>query len=112
MGYPQLDQSLPSFDEMMTLAAENPAAFNQFKQAMCKEMILSASEAMRERLEAQQSHIDRVISRCKNPDHTNVVLMNELTKQMVKFRAALESDGKEPPHSEAQIIPFTAKNFY
>lgn len=112
MGYPQLDQRLPSFDEMMALAAENPAAFNQFKQAMCKEMILSASEAMRERLEAQQSHIDRVISRCKNPDHTNVVLMNELTKQMVKFRAALESDGKEPPHSEAQIIPFTAKNFY
>ncbi|HAS6349611.1 DUF3135 domain-containing protein [Vibrio sp. IRLE0018] len=112
MGSLQTEQQLPSFDEMMALAAENPNAFNQFKQEMCHEMIQSASEAMRERLVAQQSHIDLVISRCKNPVHTNVVLMNELTKQMVKFREALDSDGSDTLNQDAQIIPFTPKTFY
>lgn len=108
----QTEQQLPSFDEMMALAAENPDAFEQFKQEMCDEMIQSASEAMKARLVAQQSHIDLVISRCKNPLHTNVVLMNELTKQMAKFRDALNSDGSELNTEDAQIIPFTPKHFY
>ncbi|EID4391292.1 DUF3135 domain-containing protein [Vibrio vulnificus] len=112
MGSLQTEQQLPSFDEMMALAAENPDAFNQFKQDMCQEMIQSASEAMRERLLAQQSHIDLVISRCKNPVHTNVVLMNELTKQMVKFREALDSDGSELQAPCAEVIPFAPKGFY
>ncbi|EOB3575016.1 DUF3135 domain-containing protein [Vibrio vulnificus] len=112
MGSLQTEQQLPSFDEMMALAAENPDAFNKFKQDMCQEMIQSASEAMRERLLAQQSHIDLVISRCKNPVHTNVVLMNELTKQMVKFREALDSDGSELQAPSAEVIPFAPKGFY
>ena len=105
MGHPQLEQPLPSFDELVELAQQDPDAFNQFKQAMCEDMICSASKAMQGRLRAQQSHIDLVVSRCKNPDHTNIVLMQELRCQMCKFQDMLDGDVLiDPP--PAVIIPF------
>jgi hypothetical protein len=51
-----------------------------------------------------------VIDNCKNPNHTNVVLMNELQKQMVKFREALEGDGE--PSQKADVVPFHRGDFY
>ena len=90
-----INQTLPTFDELMVLAQDNPEAFNRFKQEMCQEMIQSASEEMRDRLWAQQSHIDRVVGQCKNPNHTNVVLMRELVSQVGKFHEALEGDVRD-----------------
>lgn len=95
-------QVLPSFDEMVKMAERDPEAFEQFRHDMAKEMIESASEEMQPRLWAQQSHIDRVIRNCKNPHHTNVVLMNELQKQVVKFREALK--GEVAPTQKADVV--------
>ena len=92
MRTPLINQTLPSFDELIELASNNPEAFSQLKHDMCEEMILSASEEMQERLWAQQSHIDRVVSNCKNPNHANVILMRELVSQMVKFQDVLDGD--------------------
>ncbi|WP_098417112.1 DUF3135 domain-containing protein [Vibrio sp. ES.051] len=103
-------QALPSFDEMVRMAESNPQAFEQFRHDMAKKMIEGASEKMQPRLWAQQSHIDRVISTCKNPNHTNVVLMDELQKQVIKFRAALQ--GEASPTQKADVVPFTGKGFY
>ncbi|KII81178.1 DUF3135 domain-containing protein [Vibrio renipiscarius] len=83
-------QKLPSFDELVKLALEDEAAFEQLKREKCEEMIQSASIDMQPRLWAQQSHIDRVVGQCKNPNHVNVVLMQELVKQVQKFQAALQ----------------------
>ncbi|OHY90054.1 hypothetical protein BI375_07350 [Vibrio rotiferianus] len=99
-------QHLPPFDEMVRMAEKDPEAFEQFRHDMAKEMIDSASNQMQDRLWAQQSHIDRVIDNCKNPNHTNVVLMNELQKQMVKFREALEGDGE--PSKKADVVELIA----
>jgi len=106
MSSPLINQTLPSFDELMALAENNPEGFTQLKQNMCKEMILSASEEMQDRLWAQQSHIDRVVGTCKNPNHANVLLMRELVSQMVKFQDVLDGDVSEidSQHS-AQVIP-------
>ena len=103
-------QHLPPFDEMVRMAEKDPEAFEQFRHDMAKEMIDSASNQMQDRLWAQQSHIDRVIDNCKNPNHTNVVLMNELQKQMVKFREALEGDGELS--QKADVVPFHRGDFY
>ncbi|KFI09651.1 DUF3135 domain-containing protein [Vibrio coralliilyticus] len=101
-----INQTLPTFDELMALAQDNPEAFNRFKKDMCEEMIQSASEDMQGRLWAQQSHIDRVVRSCKNPNHANVVLMRELVSQMVKFRDILDGDvSEEESRNTAQIIP-------
>jgi uncharacterized protein YeaO (DUF488 family) len=96
-------QELPPFDELVALAKQNPEAFSQFKRQMCEEMISSASLNMQQRLRAQQSHIDLVVSQCKNPNHINVILMREMTIQMVKFRDALEG---EVSQQQAVVIPF------
>ncbi|MCG9723806.1 DUF3135 domain-containing protein [Vibrio brasiliensis] len=106
MSAPLINQTLPSFDELMELARSNPEAFTQFKHEMCEEMILSASEEMQERLWAQQSHIDRVVGSCKNPNHANVVLMRELVSQMVKFQDILDGDVVDlDDQPSAQVIP-------
>lgn len=101
-------QTLPPFDELVEMAKTDPDGFSRFKHTMCQEMIQSASDTMQARLQAQQSHIDLILSQCKNPDHANVTLMRELSMQMVKFRNALDGDLDE--QSEAQVIPFRPRN--
>lgn len=108
MSAPLISQTLPPFDELVELAQQNPEAFRQFKQDMCEELILSASDEMQARLWAQQSHIDRVVSRCKNPNQANVVLMRELVSQMIKFQDLIEQESYEEPKQSADIIPFDA----
>ncbi len=98
------DHSLPPFDELMQMAKKDPDAFEQFRQDKAREMIEGASEAMQPRLRAQQSHIDRVISNCKNPHHTNVVLMRELQKLVMKFRDALQ--GTPQPEQTHNVVQF------
>ncbi|MBR9789240.1 MAG: DUF3135 domain-containing protein [Vibrionaceae bacterium] len=97
-------QSLPSFDKLMKMAQDDPEAFEQFRQDMVREMIEGASKSMQPRLWAQQSHIDRVINNCKNPHHTNVVLMNELQKQLMKFRDVLQ--GNQQAERADNVVKF------
>lgn len=105
MGSSVINQTLPSFDEMVELAEANPQAFDQFKKEMCEEMILSASDVMQGRLWAQQSHIDLVISQCKNPTQANITLMQELSMQVFRFQDALEGD-EHDPRQRAEVISF------
>lgn len=102
------DQTLPAFDELVELAENNPKSFDEFKHRMCEQAIKSASQEMQPRLRAQQSHIDRVISRCKNPYHTNLVLAQELRMQVNRYQELLDSDWEERP--TATIIPFTHRH--
>lgn len=104
MSQTQYDQTLPSFDELVELAQNNPEGFETFKRKACEQVITAASEEMIPRLRAQQSHIDRVISHCKNPYHINIVLARELNIQIIKMHEALD---REPLVNEgADIIPF------
>ncbi len=103
----QYDHALPPFDELVRMAKNDPQAFEQFRQDRVREMIEAASETMQPRLKAQQSHIERVISNCKNPHHTNVVLMNELRKQVMKFRDALQ--GTKPTEQTHNVVQFKSR---
>ncbi|MEZ8196381.1 MULTISPECIES: DUF3135 domain-containing protein [Vibrio] len=115
MGFPLTNQTLPPFDDLVALAKNNPQAFKQLKHEMCEEMIQSASDVMQHRLRAQQSHIDLVVSHCKNPNHINITLMKELSVQVVKFQGVLggeyvlDDDANISPTHSADIIPFTLK---
>ncbi len=104
-------QELPPFEELVQLAEKNPMAFAELKSQICEEVILASSKPMQNRLRAQQSHLNLVISRCKNPAHTNVVLMDELQKQISKFRQALTGD-QTILTNDAQVLPFTPRDFY
>lgn len=102
------DPELPSFDELVELAENNPDAFDEFKQDICEQVITFASVEMQPRLRAQQSHIDRVIKHCKNPYQTNVVLAQELSTQVGKFKDIL--DGDVDIMESAEVIPFTPRH--
>lgn len=102
-----IEQHLPPFDELKRLAEESPEKLEALRKEMSDEMISHAREEMKPRLRAQQSHIDRVISRCKNANHINVVLMQELSKQVVKFSDAIHNP--LDCYQEADVTPFPCR---
>ncbi|WED26513.1 DUF3135 domain-containing protein [Vibrio sp. DW001] len=108
MDQAQYEQTLPSFDELVELAQNNPKGFEQFKRKACEQAIICASEEMVPRLRAQQSHIDRVINHCKNPYHINIVLARELSLQISKMHEVLEGD--QSTRRSAEIIPFVPRH--
>ncbi|NOI67478.1 DUF3135 domain-containing protein [Vibrio sp. 99-8-1] len=98
---------LPSFDELVNLARENPDRFDQLKQSLCDDLIASSHTDNQPRLRAQQSHIDRLISKGKNANHVNVLLYKELMKQLGRFKQSLLSSSET---TKDNVLSFTAKN--
>ncbi|MBV1840797.1 DUF3135 domain-containing protein [Photobacterium ganghwense] len=84
-------QTLPSFDELKKMAEDNPDALEALRLSMSEELIRHASAEMQPRLRAQLSHINHVIARGKNPNHTNILLMSELQQQLKRFAQALNA---------------------
>ncbi|MDD1793626.1 DUF3135 domain-containing protein [Enterovibrio makurazakiensis] len=82
-------KTLPSFDELKALAESNPQALEALRIEMSEEIIESANESMQPQLRAQMSHINRVISSGKNPNHVNALLMKELMRQFDRFATAV-----------------------
>ncbi|PSW44851.1 DUF3135 domain-containing protein [Photobacterium phosphoreum] len=95
-------QSLPDFDQLVQLVATHPQQFALLRQQLIQQTIAQASPSMQLRLQAQQSHIDRLISHAKNPLHANILLQQELQRQLQRFNQALQS---QSPPRQAKILP-------
>ncbi|WP_087023455.1 DUF3135 domain-containing protein [Thaumasiovibrio subtropicus] len=96
-------QKLPSFDEMMHMAEHHPDQLEALRTRMSEEVIDRANDAMKPRLRAQMSHIRRVISYSKNPNHANVLLMGELQTQLHRFSLALNDPAQLREH-QAEVF--------
>jgi hypothetical protein len=107
-----IDDSLIDFDTLVKLAKDAPREFEAYKRERIESMISSRADEMQNRLRAQQTHIDRVVSRCSNPYHVNVVLYKELQTQMDKLIAGV-ADYADPAYSEPSIpnniVPFPSR---
>ncbi|MCW8329606.1 DUF3135 domain-containing protein [Photobacterium sp. SDRW27] len=99
-------QTLPSFDELKKMAENAPDELEALRLAMSEEIISNASQAMQPRLRAQMSHINQVIAKGKNPNHTNILLMSELQSQLKRFAQALNAPETLTQH-QADIKPFS-----
>lgn len=97
--------TLPNFDDMAKMAKEDPEQFEQLRQQLIEYTINQAHHSMQPRLKAQQSHIDLVISRGKNPLHTTMLLRNELQRQLVRFAETLQHPHN---HDNAEITPISS----
>lgn len=84
-------QSLPDFDQLLQLAATDPQQFEVLRQQLIQQTIAQANPNLQPRLQAQQSHIDRLISHAKNPLHANILLQKELQRQLQRFNHVLQS---------------------
>ncbi|MBD8513247.1 DUF3135 domain-containing protein [Photobacterium sp. WH77] len=98
-------QTLPSFDELKKLAETAPEELEALRLRMSEEIIENASPAMQPRLRAQMSHINQVIARGKNPNHTNMLLRAELQQQLQRFARSLTAPETLTEH-EAKVMPF------
>ncbi len=93
-------ETLPDFDVMAKLAQDDPEKFEQLRQQLIEETINQANSGMQPRLKAQQSHIDLIISRGKNPLHTTMLLRDELQRQLARFAQTLQ----QPSAKENAVI--------
>lgn len=94
--------SLPNFDQLVQLATTDPHQFALLRQRLIDQTIAQANPSMQPRLQAQQSHIDRLINHAKNPLHRNILLQQELQRQLQRFNQALQS---QSPPQQAKILP-------
>ena len=104
----QQTQKLPSFDTLLIMVEEAPESLEALRREMSQTIIDNASGDTQLRLEAQMSHIERIIGLGKNPNHTNVLLMQELNKQFSKFSSAITEPRKQI--YDADILPFTPRH--
>lgn len=99
-------QTLPSFDELKVMAEQAPEELESLRLSMSEDIINNASTEMQPRLRAQMSHINQVIAKGKNPNHTNILLMAELQIQLKRFAQALNAPETLTEH-QAEIMPFS-----
>lgn len=103
-----ISQTLPSFDELAEMAKHHPEQLSQLRQTLCQDLINSCSEEMQPRLQAQQSHIERILQRASNPIHANILLRQELHRQLSTFSKALNGD--LPCHNrKATVLTFVSR---
>ncbi len=95
---------VPSFDELKALAEKSPEDLEALRQKLCKDFIDNAPKERQEKLLAQQSHIDRIIRKGNNPNHTNILLGRELGRQFVRFADSLNKPMEE--YKAADVIRF------
>ncbi|QWK98301.1 DUF3135 domain-containing protein [Plesiomonas shigelloides] len=96
---------LPSFDELVRLAKEDPQALDKLRHTHAEALINAASPRSQPHLRALQGHIDRCISTGKNPLHTCVLLNRLLMRQLGTLQQALNRPS-EFMEQQAQILPF------
>lgn len=99
-------QTLPSFDELKLMAEKAPEELEALRLSMSEEIISNAGADMQPRLRAQMSHINQLIAKGKNPNHTNILLMAELQLQLKRFAQALNAPETLTEH-QAKIMPFS-----
>ncbi|GHA44056.1 DUF3135 domain-containing protein [Photobacterium aphoticum] len=96
---------LPDFDTLKQLANDDPEALEALRLRMSEAIIANASDAMKPRLQAQLSHINHVIARGRNPNHTNMLLMSELQQQLKRFALAVTTP-EALTAEQATVHPF------
>lgn len=105
---------LPCFDKLKTLAAEDPVAFDRFRQDMCQDFINSIPPAHRPRMQAIQFRVDHAIRRAKTP-LAGLILVSGMMHDSLRQLSWRLEDLKEfalDPTREAPPAPPLAEIVY
>jgi DNA polymerase II small subunit/DNA polymerase delta subunit B len=100
---------LPSFDEMVLLAKENPEKLESIKQEAIKKLISQAKPETQKRLEGLQFKIDCEVKKAKNPMAAVVKLSSMMHDSFSKLRESLNSFVKKEPFIDSSIKSSSAK---
>lgn len=99
--------SLPSFDELVALAASDPEALEQLRREKVEEIIDSAGDAdLQRRLRGLQFRIEAKIRQSRTPLAACISLSQMMHESLTELQAALHGQnpaGKEPSQGSARI---------
>jgi predicted chitinase len=82
-------KELPSFEDMVKMAQENPDALENLRQEMCEEVIQSAPETSQRKLRGLQFKIDMERRRAKTPMASCIRLSQMMHESFADLREAL-----------------------
>jgi Protein of unknown function (DUF3135) len=103
---------LPSFDELMNLARERPEVLEEMRQNLCIEVIQSAPNRLKERLEGLQFRIDMERRLAKSAVGACVRISSMMQDSLQELKQALNTPTEYLEQREiqtAEIIPFQRK---
>ena len=107
--------ALPDFNTLKRLAQDDPAALEALRQEKIRELIQSAPEAYRARLQGLQFQIDAQRRLAKNPVQSCINISRMMHDSFAKLREKLNEAAQgglvvapaaEPVAASAQIISF------
>jgi hypothetical protein len=103
---------LPSFDELMKLALQDPDKLEALRQSLVEDTINSAPEHVQRRLRGLQFQIDMEREKASNPVSSCVRISKMMHDGLANLRAAMLKEPEEEnvqsdtAHPMAAIIPF------
>lgn len=87
------NNDLPSFDELLSLAQQDPNKLESLRKELVASTINSAPDDMQERLKGLQFTIDMEVRRSKNPMSSCMKLSELMHESFGKLRTALGNEG-------------------
>lgn len=104
---------LPSFDEMQTMAREQPEALENLRRSLTEELIRNAPQRGKRRLQGLAFTIDAERRRARNPLQACIRLSQMMLDSAVELQAALDLMRTSAPPAEdarkADVIPFARR---
>ncbi|UTW49865.1 DUF3135 domain-containing protein [Bacterioplanoides sp. SCSIO 12839] len=113
---------LPSFDDMLKLAQNNPEQLEQLRQQLVSNLISSAPQAYQRRLRGLQFQIDAERQIASNPMSSCIRISKMMHDCLFELKQVIEPETqKQPPsrssakqaaseiQSAAQILPFAVR---
>jgi len=92
-----MKKELPSFDEMVKLAQENPEQLEEIRAQMCEAIIQSAPEKLHRKLRGLQFKIDMERRRAKSPLASCVRISQMMHDSFSQLRTALNELNTQQP---------------
>ncbi len=103
---------LPSFDEMKTMAQEQPEELEKLRKRLTDELIQNAPERHRRKLEGLAFIIEAERRKARNPMQACIKLSQMMLDSAVELQASLNRlRSATPPEKPrvAEVIPFTRR---
>jgi hypothetical protein len=107
------DVQLPCFDKLLELAREKPSELEVIRQKLCNQLIESAPEHMRDRLNGLQFQIDMERQLANNPVSSCLkisALMNDSLQELKELLGNPEEYLRNRTQKTAEILQFQLRN--
>jgi len=105
-AYPHIE--LPDFDHLVSLAKDDPVAFEALREQLCAQVIDRAPERAKKRLEGIQFTINMERARCRTNVQACMRISEMMRSALLELNATLNIAPIDAEHTEqtkAEVVP-------